>query len=79
MLKLLADVGTACQEYQDEHLRNLNCRRIECDEIWAFCYSNQKNVPEQHLGELGYGDVWTWRAIDADTKLMLLARWDSRR
>jgi IS1 family transposase len=70
VLKLLADVGEACKRYQDEHLRGLNCRRIECDEIWAFCYAKQKNVPVEYQGQFGYGDVWTWTAIDAETKLI---------
>lgn len=70
VLDLLADIGEACQRYQDEHLRGLNSRRIECDEIWAFCYAKQKNVPEQFRGRLGFGDVWTWTAIDAETKLV---------
>lgn len=68
--KLLFDLGTACAEYQDKAMRNLPCRRVQVDEIWAFCYSKQKNVPEEHRGEFGYGDVWTWTAIDADTKLI---------
>jgi IS1 family transposase len=68
--KLLLDVAVACEEYQDRTLRNLKCRRIQCDEIWAFVYAKSKNVPEEHAGELGYGDVWTWTAIDADTKLV---------
>ena len=50
--------------------RNLDCNRIEGDEIWAFCYSKQKNVPRSFQGTFGYGDVWTWVAIDADTKLV---------
>jgi IS1 family transposase len=70
VLKLLADLGEVCQQYQDEHLRKLNCQRIECDEIWAFCYAKQKNVPIEHQGQFGYGDVWTWTAIDAETKLV---------
>lgn len=49
--KLLADLGTACAEYQDATLVNLPCRRVECDELWAFCYAKQKNVPEEHRGE----------------------------
>jgi len=69
--KLLIDVGTACSEYQDKALRNLSCKRIQCDEIWAFCGMKDKNVPAEHKGELGYGDVYTWTAIDADTKLIL--------
>lgn len=68
--KLLVDLGEACAEYQDGALQNLDCKRIECDEIWSFCYSKQKNVPEQYKGTPGYGDVWTWVAIDADSKLV---------
>jgi IS1 family transposase len=70
VVKLLADAGTACREYQDRTLRNLPCRRVQCDEIWSFCYAKQKNVPEEKRGRFGYGDVWTWTAIDADTKLV---------
>ncbi|HSH60981.1 MAG TPA: IS1 family transposase [Acidimicrobiales bacterium] len=70
IVNLLADLGAACAEYQDAVLTNLPCRRIECDEIWSFCYAKQKNVPEEHRGTFGYGDVWTWTAIDADTKLV---------
>jgi IS1 family transposase len=70
VLNLLADVGEACQRYQDEHLRGLTSKRIECDEIWAFCYAKQKNVPVELQGKLGHGDVWTWTAIDAETKLV---------
>jgi len=68
--KLLVDVGTACAKYQDETLRNLSCQRIQCDEIWSFCYCKDKNVPEENRGELGYGDVYTWTALCADTKLV---------
>ena len=68
--KLLADIGSACSEYQNEVMRDLQATRVECDEIWASCYSKQKNVPEEHKDTYGYGDVWTWTAIDADTKLV---------
>lgn len=68
--KLLAEVGQACLAYQDEHLKNLPCKRIQCDEIWSFVYSKERNVPADKKGEFGYGDVWTWVAIDADTKLV---------
>ncbi len=68
--KLLGDLGTACAEYQDSALRNLTCERVEADEIWAFCYAKQKNVPDDFRGTPGYGDVWTWVAIDVDTKLV---------
>ena len=70
IVKLLAEVGTACAEYQDCAFRNLPCRRIQCDEIWSFCYAKQKNVPADKQGRFGDGDVWTWTAICADTKLV---------
>jgi IS1 family transposase len=68
--KLLVDVGSASADYQDRTLRDLTCRRIQCDEIWAFVYAKQKNVPAEKRGQFGYGDVWTWTAIDANTKLV---------
>ena len=68
--KLLEDVGAACAEFQDGALRNLQCKRIQCDEIWSFVGAKQKNVA---AGAQSYGDVWTWTAIDADTKL--IASW----
>ncbi len=68
--KLLVDVGTACSDYQDQVMRNLPCQTIECDEIWTFCYAKARNVPEEKYDILGYGDVWTWTAICADTKLV---------
>ena len=70
VLKLLVDLGAACERYQDEKLHGLKLKRIQCDEIWEFCYAKSKNVPEEHAGEWGYGDVWTWVAIDATTKLV---------
>lgn len=70
VVRLLEDLGSACLDYQDEHLVNLPCKRLECDEIWSFVYSKAKNVPAEHMGEFGYGDVWTWTAIDAETKLV---------
>jgi IS1 family transposase len=71
VLKLLRDLGEATSRYQDAALRNLPCKRIQADELWAFCHAKAKNVPEKHRGEFGYGDVWTWTAIDPDTKLMV--------
>ena len=68
--KLLVDLGTACAIYQNEVLRNLPCKRLELDEVWTFCYSKQKNVAPWKEGILGFGDVWTWTAICADTKLV---------
>jgi IS1 family transposase len=70
VLKLVADAGEACLEYQREHLRGLTSRRIQCDEIWSFVYAKAKNVPAEYRGQFGKGDVWTWTAIDADTKLV---------
>ena len=67
--KLLVDVGASCSKYQDQALRNLNCQLIQVDELWAFCYAKQKNVPEEKRGQFGYGDVWTWTAICPDSKL----------
>jgi IS1 family transposase len=70
VLKLLVDLGTACAAYQDRTLRNLTCKKIQCDEAWSFCYAKEKNLPDELKGKLGFGDVWTWTAIDADTKLI---------
>ena len=70
VVKLLQDLGSVCLDYQDEVMRDLSCQRLQLDEIWSFIYSKAKNVPEGHKGEFGYGDVWTWTAIDADTKLV---------
>jgi len=70
VLRLLADVGKVCAEYQDKIFRNLKCKRIQYDEIWSFCYAKKKNVPKEMKDQFGYGDVWTWTAICADTKLV---------
>jgi hypothetical protein len=69
VVRLLRDVGAACAEYQHEHLRNLPCKTIQCDEIWSFCYAKQKNVPEDKQGRLGYGDV------GLGLLLMLIPNW----
>jgi len=69
--KLLIDAGTVCAEYQNEHLVNIKSKRVQCDEIWSFCYAKEKNVAPADKGTLGYGDVYTWTAIDADTKLAI--------
>lgn len=68
ILKLIEDMGCACAEYHHRNVRGLRVRRLQCDEIWAFCGAKAKNVtPEQK--QAGWGDVWTWTGIDADTKL----------
>jgi IS1 family transposase len=70
ILKLICDLGEACMKFEDETLVNLPCKKIQCDEIWSFCYAKEKNVPQEKQNEFGYGDVWTWTALDADTKLL---------
>jgi IS1 family transposase len=66
--KLLLDLGTVCSIHMDRAMRDLPCQRIQCDEIWAFVYAKQKNVPVEKRDEAG--DVWTWVALDPDTKLV---------
>jgi len=70
IVKLLSDLGMACAEYQDKAFRNLTCKKIQCDEIWSFVGSKQKNVPDFLQDHFGIGDVWTWVSMDADTKLV---------
>jgi IS1 family transposase len=78
IVKLLAEVGTACERYQDRMLGALPSKRVQCDEVWSFCYAKQKNVPADLRGQFGYGDVWTWTALDADTKLICCWKIGSR-
>lgn len=70
VLKLLGDVGYACEVFSDAKLRNLPCKHLQLDEIWSFVGMKQANVPREHEVDLGWGDVWTWTAICADTKLV---------
>jgi len=70
VVKLLEDAGQAFSDYQDRTLRDLQCQRLQVDEIWAFCYAKQKNVATAKAAPEGAGDIWTWTAIDADTKLI---------
>ena len=70
IIKLLADVGMVCAEYQDKAFRNLTCKKIQCDEIWSFVGAKAKNVSPDKEGLFGYGDVWTWVSMDAETKLV---------
>src|SRR3984957_1288289 len=67
--KLLVDVGRACQKFHDDTVVRVASKKIQCDEIWSFVYAKQKNVPEEKQGEAG--DVWTWTALDADSKLIV--------
>ena len=70
VVKLLTDAGKACADYQDRALRNLPCRHIQVDEIWSFIYAKEKNVARAKSAPAEAGDVWTWTAIDAETKLV---------
>jgi len=69
--KLLIDAGSACAKYHDNMVRNLNTTNVQCDEIWAFCYSKQKNVANAKSAPDEAGDLWTWTAIDSDSKLVI--------
>ena len=80
VLKLLDDVGSMCDFYLFNNMVKLLCKRLEVDEIWSFCKMKEKRVPAMLKGQLGYGDVYTWVAIDPDTKLVpcfLVGRRDS--
>ena len=67
--KLLVDAGEACLDFHDETVRGLKSERVECDEIWSFCYAKQKNAEGSDMPDFA-GDVWTWTSIDADSKLI---------
>lgn len=69
--KLLIDAGKACAAYHDEHVHVVKATRIQCDEVWAFCYSKQKNVTSAKAAPEGAGDVWTWTALEATSKLLV--------
>lgn len=69
--KLLVDAGNACAAFHDENVRSVKSARVQCDEIWSFCYAKAANVPDAKRGTRGHGDVWTWTALDADSKLIV--------
>jgi IS1 family transposase len=69
--KLLVEAGEACLAIHDKHVQGVKASRIQCDEIWSFCYAKAKNVAAAKDAPEGAGDVWTWTAIDSDTKLMV--------
>lgn len=69
--KLLVDLGTACATAHDSLVQNVASRRVQCDEIWSFCYARRQNLPDKFQGEFGFGDLWTWVGIDADSKLVI--------
>jgi IS1 family transposase len=68
--RLLVAAGTACADYQDKVMRDLPCLKVQCDENWAFCYAKDADLPEDKQGKPGFGSIWTWTAICADTKLI---------
>jgi len=70
ILKLLSDLGKVCYAYHDEHVRGIHSKRVQCDEIWSFVGAKMKNVSDEKAAQ-GWGDVWTWTALDADSKLMV--------
>ena len=70
LARLLVSAGRAFSDYQDKALRNLPCRRLQVDEAWAFCYAKAKNVPTTKAAPPQAGDIWTWAALDAETKLV---------
>ncbi len=71
VVKLLVDAGKACMAYHDEHVRDVTTKRVQVDETWSFIYSKQKNVAAAKAAPVGAGDVWTWTALDADSKLIV--------
>jgi len=71
VLKLLAEIGAACTAFHDREVRDLATNRVQCDEIWAFCYGKEKNLAPERQGLAEYGDVWTFTALDPESKLMV--------
>ena len=71
ILRLIRLMGEACEKYHNEHVRGLTVEKVQCDEVWSFCHCKERNVPEEKRGTFGYGDVWTWTALDAEKKLMI--------
>jgi len=69
--KLTRDLGKAVWEYHNNVVKRLTTQRAQCDEIWCFCYAKDKNLPDDMRGEPGVGSIWTWTALDADSKLMI--------
>jgi len=71
VMKFVVELGEVCEEYHDANVRNVKAKRVQADEIWAFCYAKDKNLPPSMRGQPGVGSVWTWTALDSDTKLMI--------
>src|SRR5438552_862971 len=71
ILRLIREVGTACQRFHDAQVRYLPTTQVQCDEVWSFCGMKEKNVPAELRGTIGLGSIWTWTGIDADSKLII--------
>lgn len=71
ILSLIREVGESCLRFHDAVVRDLDTVRVQADEVWSFCYAKEKNVPAELKGVPGFGSVWTWTALDADSKLMI--------
>ncbi|MBV8518155.1 MAG: hypothetical protein JO197_12210 [Acidobacteria bacterium] len=71
VLSLIREIGQACLRFHDAQVRYLPTLRVQCDEVWSFCYAKEKNVPADLKGKEGYGSLWTWTALDADSKLLI--------
>ena len=69
--KLLVEAGQACEAFHDEHVQNVHASKVQCDEIWSFCYAKQKNVRAAQAAPKQAGDVWTWTALESESKLIL--------
>jgi IS1 family transposase len=69
--KLLVDAGAVCAAFHADNVKDVKAKRIQCDEIWSFCYAKNKNVPTAKRKDVAYGDVWTWTGLDADSKLIV--------
>lgn len=71
ILRLIREVGSACKRFHDAQVHNLSTERVQCDEVWSFCYAKQKNLPEHMWFRDDVGSIWTWTALDADSKLLI--------
>jgi IS1 family transposase len=76
--RITRELGEACLKFQDKMLRNIQSRRVQCDEVWCFCYGKDKNLPDEMRGQPGIGSMWTWTAIDAESKLIISWRLGAR-
>src|SRR3954451_20986893 len=71
VLSLIREVGTACAKFHDSVVRDVESERVQLDEVWSFCAMKQKNVPAELQDTIGIGSIWTWTAIDADSRFII--------